>query len=243
MRWLKQTILGIPLLGNGLRQAGFLAHYAYLRWFQDLRKRMDEGHRRGEWDYGAGPWKERSHRALVAMVNHIEGQHWGEALEVGCSAGAFTEELAKHAHSVTAIDFSPVACALASERLRSNPKVRVRQLDVVHDEIPGHYDLIFIMDVLEQIHGIERVRQVLLKLAKALRRDGVIVFTGSRLAEWAREHRLARKLGEGADRHFILLLETPSLEIAHYEKHPEENKIIPGYPEHTILLLEKTSDL
>ena len=64
----------------------------------------------------------------------------GSALEVGCSIGVFTRQLAMRCERVLGIDFSPRALALARARVSGLTNVQLRQAsfpEQVPEELPG----------------------------------------------------------------------------------------------------------
>lgn len=158
---------------------------------------------------------------------------------MGCSEGVFTLQLARRCRSVAAYDISPVACMRAAERCTAYPQVRVEKLNVIRDDIPGHYDVVFVMDLLEYIHGRTRMKEVVAKLANAVRDGGLFVFCGCRLPAAIRGKWLVRRLPEGGDSLVAFLSGGFGLRLAYQEMHPETGRNFPGYPDHVIALFEK----
>ncbi|MGA8728534.1 MAG: SAM-dependent methyltransferase [Terracidiphilus sp.] len=138
---------------------------------------MDESHLRRSWDF-ATPDAQKWHiRVLAAIAAQIGNEHWGDALEIGCSEGIFTSYLAGHCRSIIAYDISPIARDRAVERCAQYPNVRIGLLDLASDEIQGQYDLVFAMDVLSCIRGHKRLAKATNKLVSALREGGVLIYT------------------------------------------------------------------
>jgi LmbE family N-acetylglucosaminyl deacetylase len=90
-------------------------------------------------------WYERRKRSvLLASLPH---QHYASALEVGCSVGALTADLATRCTEVTALDVSAAAVARARERLAGHAHVRVEQRTVPEELPPGPFDLVLLSEV------------------------------------------------------------------------------------------------
>jgi SAM-dependent methyltransferase len=70
------------------------------------------------------------------------------ALEVGCSIGVFTGQLAARCEHVVAIDFSMRAIQLAHEHLRDTPNVDLLHVSFPEEAPPGSWDLIVCSEVL-----------------------------------------------------------------------------------------------
>ena len=75
-------------------------------------------------------------------------RRFARALEVGCSLGIFTEQLAAHCDELLAVDISEVSVARAGERLARFPHVRVERRTVPAEMPEGPFDLIVCADVL-----------------------------------------------------------------------------------------------
>ena len=138
---------------------------------------LDELHQDSDDPWGTETrWYERRKRELVLSM--LPRTRFERALEVGCSAGALAEALARRCGEVVAVDRSPAALELARQRFADVPHVRVRGRDVPHEwpdpDTEGTFDLVVVSEVgyflspgaLEQL--VERV-------AGSLREDGVLV--------------------------------------------------------------------
>jgi len=206
----------------------------------DRRRRFDRAHKR-VWDYEVRVERERYARVLRAVGQYAGPGGWGEVLEVGCAQGVFTADLAPHCQSLLACDISPLACARAAERCRPYAQARVEQCDVAHGNLPGQFDLVFALDLLEALHGRERVMDVADKLVNAVRPGGLLVFSGSRLPERMRGSWWARSLIEGGDMHLACLLDRAGVRLIHQGLYPEDRREIPGYPHHLIAVIRRIS--
>lgn len=91
----------------------------------------------------------------------------GRALDVGCGRGLFASYLSEQGLKVDAIDISPQAVELTTQR-----GINAYVLDLEQQDPIGTYDAIFCLEVLQQVRDPERV---LRRLSTALVPDGEIV--------------------------------------------------------------------
>lgn len=95
------------------------------------------------WDYDRS-WYERRKRALtLAALPH---ETYGRGLEVGCSIGTLTADLATRCRSLLAVDASGAAVRLAGRRLEGSG-VRVEQRVVPGSWPDGTFDLLVVSEV------------------------------------------------------------------------------------------------
>jgi SAM-dependent methyltransferase len=227
------------------RRSGILAFFVnHTREAKRLRLNpqqvADESHLSGAWDFSNANERKWQRHALGVIATQIGKERWGDSLEVGCSEGVFTEELAQRCHSVTGYDISPVAVARAAERCKAYDNVRIRQGDAANDEIPGQYDLVFVMDVLWLVVGRARKSRITPKLAHALREGGLLVFSDSRMPKWIRHPFWSFLLPSGADEWAKLLERTPGLTVVHKERYPP-GQSIPGFWDKLFVVFRKES--
>jgi LmbE family N-acetylglucosaminyl deacetylase/protein-L-isoaspartate O-methyltransferase len=90
-------------------------------------------------------WYERRKRALT--VASLPRERYGRVLEVGCSIGVLTGDLAPAADRLLALDVSSVAVQAARERLANLPHVTVDQADAAADYPEGTFDLVVLSEV------------------------------------------------------------------------------------------------
>lgn len=241
MEMLRRILRRILGLYRRSRLLAFIVPEARWHWrmWVDPQKSWDQHHLKRAVNYES--LVEQQFRSCVqaAVVKQIGGESWGDALEIGCAEGVFTAYLAKHCRSVSAYDISTVAQTWAAERCAQYPNVRVGSLDIGRDEIPGQYDLVFVMDVLYYINGRRRMAEVAAKLAKAVRGGGVLVFTECRLPKSFRGRFWRLCLPKGADGWADLLEAIPGLHPIYKEVYPPEGQRIPGYWDKLIVLFKK----
>jgi SAM-dependent methyltransferase len=92
-----------------------------------------------------GSWYERRKRAitLAALPEH----HLGAVLDVGCSVGVLTADLATRASRVVAVDLSEAALAHAAKRLASVDNVQLLRMRIPGQWPAGSFDTIVLSEV------------------------------------------------------------------------------------------------
>ena len=107
--------------------------------FEDLHTRLAD-----PWQVDDS-WYERRKRAV--LLGALPDASYPTALEIGCSVGALTQDLAGRCGQVTAVDLSPAAVARARHRLVGFDWVTVERR-TVPDELPeGPFDLVVLSEV------------------------------------------------------------------------------------------------
>lgn len=138
---------------------------------------LDALHRDVAEPWGADTrWYEERKRALALAM--LPDRRHGRALEVGCSTGVLTRELAGRCDEVLAVDASAAAVTAARQRTEDLDHVEVQHRLLPEDWPDGRYDLVVVSEVgyfLSPVDLEELVRQV----ANGLTPDGVVL-----LAHW-----------------------------------------------------------
>jgi len=96
------------------------------------------------WRYTTS-WYEHRKRALTLAA--LPGLNYAAGLEIGCSIGTLSVELAQRCGSFLAVDASSAALAHAARRLEHLPAARTRHLTVPQDWPDGRFDLIVVSEV------------------------------------------------------------------------------------------------
>ena len=96
------------------------------------------------WQYTTS-WYEHRKRSLTLAA--LPGLNYAAGLEIGCSIGTLSVELAQRCASFTAVDASSAALAHAAQRLAHLPAARTRHLTVPQDWPDGRFDLIVVSEV------------------------------------------------------------------------------------------------
>lgn len=95
------------------------------------------------WEYTTS-WYERRKRSLTLAA--LPQENYGSGLEIGCSIGTLTAELAGRCASLLAVDASSTALERAAGRLAPFPGVSVRQLTLPAEWPEGRYDLVVLSE-------------------------------------------------------------------------------------------------
>lgn len=128
------------------------------------------------WSYTTSSLEILRHRGEAGMLDRVrEIRRFGSALEIGCAEGVFTEILAERCDSLLATDFSEVALARARQRCQWGEHVTFAQMDLRNDPLPGNFDLIVAIHVLEYIKNPITLRRVRDKLVHGLRIGGYLL--------------------------------------------------------------------
>lgn len=123
------------------------------------------------WNY-ASPYEQTKYEQTLDFLPSGKIRH---ALELACSEGRFTTQLAPRVGCLIAADISEVALARARERCREYHNIEYTRLDITRDDLPGHMDLIVCSEVLYFVSERHRLHEVAEKLTAALERGGVLL--------------------------------------------------------------------
>jgi len=125
------------------------------------------------WKLATNPFEQRRYDAMLDMVRARAPFH--RALEVGCAAGVFTEQLVKHCDSLHVIDVMPQAIDRVKQRLSG--RVTGEVASVVDHFAPGQmFDLIVVAEVLCYLPDIDALRRAIATLSSRLEVGGLLVF-------------------------------------------------------------------
>jgi LmbE family N-acetylglucosaminyl deacetylase len=94
------------------------------------------------WGFESRWYEERKRALTVAMLPE---QRYGRALEIGCSIGVLTEQLAERCDDLLAVDVS--AAAVERARARLGDRAQVGQADVLTAFPSGFFDLVVLSEV------------------------------------------------------------------------------------------------
>jgi SAM-dependent methyltransferase len=103
------------------------------------------GGRSDPWHYRSSPYERAKFRHTVAALG---GRRFAAALEVGCSIGVLTRQLAPHCAELLGIDAVPRTLAVARRTCAGLAGVRFRPCRVPADWPAGRFDLIVLSEVL-----------------------------------------------------------------------------------------------
>ncbi|MCC3151516.1 SAM-dependent methyltransferase [Hymenobacter sp. BT770] len=99
---------------------------------------------RDPWNYESSPYERDKYAATLAALPHPT---YAEALEIGCSLGVLTAQLAARTGQLLAVDVNEAALAQARQRCADLPHVDLRLMQVP-EHFPGQqFDLILVSEV------------------------------------------------------------------------------------------------
>jgi SAM-dependent methyltransferase len=97
------------------------------------------------WGYRTSSYEQQKYAATLAALPKPPHRL---TLEVGCSIGVFTSQLAARCQHVVAIDFSLSALELARHNLRGASNVDLLRASFPEETPPGSWDLILCSEIL-----------------------------------------------------------------------------------------------
>jgi O-antigen/teichoic acid export membrane protein/SAM-dependent methyltransferase len=165
------------------------------------------------WDYSSGRGRERLEREARILDAARGDQVYGDALEVGCAEGAFTELLATRCRTVLAVDISPIALRRAKARCNWPEHVRFAAWDLARDRLPGQYDLIVVEGVLDYFARPGTLRNVRAKLVDGLRLNGYLLIGNVKQGEVSEQAWWGRRLIRGGKWINTFMAEHPALAL------------------------------
>jgi SAM-dependent methyltransferase len=238
----RRCLSRIPVIKTAYRHTNYIVSILYEGRWLNPQTEFDNLHRLRVWNFDSPVEQERHHRTVAALRRFRGNAGWGDVLELGCSEGAFTERIAPLCHSLLACDTSAIACARTRQRC-AGKHVRVEQIDIAKDGVSGSFDVAFVLDVLDCIHGSGRVKAVWSKVIQALKPGGVVVVSGCRLPIDLRSTLWSRLLLEGGDNHISFLQQHPALRFLSCEPYPDptNDRPVRGYLDHLIAVFERRS--
>ncbi len=96
------------------------------------------------WDFEASAYEAEKYAATLAALPH---DRYGSVLELGCSIGVLTEQLAPRCGKLLAVDVSEVALEQARRRCADLPQVTFMRCDLAQEFPDGRFDLILVSEV------------------------------------------------------------------------------------------------
>jgi SAM-dependent methyltransferase len=123
------------------------------------------------WNYGSA-YEQQKYRRTLSLIPPSPG---GDALEIACAEGRFTELLAPEVGTLTALDISTTAIARAERRTVRFGNVRFAQGDLFRDGLSGAYDLVTCSEMLYFAPSAAALARVASEIATVLRPGGHFV--------------------------------------------------------------------
>lgn len=123
------------------------------------------------WHVETSPYEQAKYAATLAALPH---RHYGRALEVGCSIGVMTEQLAPRCGDLLAVEAVEAALDRARRRNARFPHVRFAHVFVPADWPDELFDLVVISEVLDYL-GADDLKVLAARIGETLRPDGDLV--------------------------------------------------------------------
>lgn len=158
-------------------------------------------------------WYEKRKRQLTLAM--LPRERFAAGLEIGCSTGVLTAELAGRCTNLLGVDLSAEAVRTAIQRTAALPGVSIAQLNVPQQWPPGAFDLIVLSEVGYYFNRTS-LRETVDRMAGALRRDGVLLachwrhpiegwpLDGDAVHDYLRQHPALKDIGFYKERDFVL---------------------------------------
>ncbi|MEU1973503.1 bifunctional PIG-L family deacetylase/class I SAM-dependent methyltransferase [Microbacterium sp. NPDC019599] len=108
-------------------------------WFEAFYRRHDD-----PWGFETR-WYEKRKRSI--LMSALPTERIGDVLEIGCSTGLVTQELAARAESVIALDPVDAALQQATSRVGADSRVSFVRGQIPRDWPPGRFDTIVLSEV------------------------------------------------------------------------------------------------
>lgn len=125
---------------------------------------------------------DRRTRLRISLIDHMLEHRSGPMLDVGCGRGCTASYFAESGYDVTAIDLSPLAVEWTR---RQHHAIHASVVDLECDPVPGRFDVILCLEVLQQ------VREPIIALQKLV---GALNDGGELYLSLPNEFHLARRL-------------------------------------------------
>jgi 2-polyprenyl-3-methyl-5-hydroxy-6-metoxy-1,4-benzoquinol methylase len=123
------------------------------------------------WDPSIAPHIWNQYHNQLETYLQLAGSAPKDILDVGCAQGTLALLLAERGHRVTAVDLRPDFLEYAQSRYSSGD-IRFVQANVLTDEVPGDFDLVFANQLIEHL---VYPAEFLARLTRKLRPGGTLV--------------------------------------------------------------------
>ena len=172
------------------------------------------------WDRSIAPQVWNQYHNQLDYYLDLAGNGSQAILDVGCAQGTLALLLAERGHRVTAVDLRPAFLEYARSR-HTQGEVRFFAANVLEDDIPGEYDLVFANQIVEHLVYPDRLLQ---RLHALLKPGGRLVMTTPNGDYLVNRLPSFRQLGDAkdwehmqhtadADGHFYAYLDTELVEL------------------------------
>jgi predicted TPR repeat methyltransferase len=108
------------------------------QYFEELYRRSPD-----PWNFATSVYEQEKYAATLQAI----GSGFGRALEVGCSIGVFTRQLAERCKALLAVDIAEAALRQARARCADLRNVRFQNMELPATLPRGRFDLVVLSDV------------------------------------------------------------------------------------------------
>jgi len=115
------------------------------------------------WNFATSSYERQKYATTLAALTQ---EHYGNALEVGCSIGIFTEHLSHRCTTLTAIDAADPALESARRRCGPLGNIQLQRCAIPGEWPAGRFDLIVFSEVLYYL-DVEDLRRVVQLVAQS----------------------------------------------------------------------------
>lgn len=126
-------------------------------YFDDIYAKSDD-----PWGFETSEYEaDKYHRTLASLPK----ARYARALEVGCSIGVLTQQLASRCDELVSVDVSDRALTIARQRCANLPQVNFRRMQVPVEMPEGPFDLVILSEVVFfwQRGDLERAANLLIE--------------------------------------------------------------------------------
>jgi SAM-dependent methyltransferase len=96
------------------------------------------------WDFATSEYEKAKY---AQTLEALPREHYANVLEIGCSIGILTAQLAPRCGHLLSVDVSAKALELARERCREFQNVELRRMSVPNEFPGGRFDLVLVSEV------------------------------------------------------------------------------------------------
>lgn len=130
------------------------------------------------WDFTSSEYEKAKY---ADTLQNLTQERYHSALEVGCSIGVLTEQLAARCDALLSVDVSETALELARTRCSARPNVRFARMQIPQQHPEGFFDLIVISEVA-YYWSVSDLNRAITELARRQRAGGTLL-----LVHWTPE--------------------------------------------------------
>lgn len=136
------------------------------------------------WDYETNEYDKQKYQYTLDVIQNL---HPKKVLEIGCSIGVFTQQLAGIVEHLYAIDFSSIVIEKAKQRCHELNNVTFLEVDLYDLKLPQQVDLVVASEVFYYLDPSEESwSKIVTVLNNVLAHQGhmVCVICGHHMCDW-----------------------------------------------------------